>query len=345
VTWKEFRRRFESEKLPSLSRHSRESYGGTFAKVEKYLRPRRLAELTSPAVSAFQARLRESGLKETSIASHLRHLKAALNWAKSVEMLVKVPDIKMPRRGRLSKMMKGRPIAPEEFERMLEKVPDVVGERGAPYLRNYLRGMWWSGLRLSESLELYWDRTDRLYVDFGGLYPMLRISGEFEKGNRDRLLPMAPEFAHFLEAFPKEERQGKVFKFLDRYGKPISPAADWIGKMVALVGRKAGVRVNTDSVTGKIKYASVHDLRRSFGERWAGRVLPPLLKELMRHESIDTTLRFYVGQNAERAAKVLWESTPGVPRPKDVSGAETPIKAECLLPETSINVKMLDNPE
>ena len=58
----------------------------------------------------------------------------------------------------------------------------------------------------------------------------------------------------------------------------------------------------------KVKYASAHDLRRSFGERWATRVMPQVLQELMRHESIETTLRYYVGPNAQATAAVLWEA-------------------------------------
>ena len=50
------------------------------------------------------------------------------------------------------------------------------------------------------------------------------------------------------------------------------------------------------------------DLRRSFGERWAARIMPPDLMLLMRHESIETTLRFYVGRSAQRTAKTLWEA-------------------------------------
>jgi integrase len=57
-----------------------------------------------------------------------------------------------------------------------------------------------------------------------------------------------------------------------------------------------------------VKYASVHDLRRSFGERWAARIMPQQLKEIMRHELIETTMRFYVGHNAERTADVLWKA-------------------------------------
>jgi integrase len=63
--------------------------------------------------------------------------------------------------------------------------------------------------------------------------------------------------------------------------------------------------VNTDQ-GGKLKYASAHDLRRSFGQRWASRVMPQVLMELMRHESIETTLRYYVGRNAQSTAAVLW---------------------------------------
>lgn len=65
------------------------------------------------------------------------------------------------------------------------------------------------------------------------------------------------------------------------------------------IGTKATVRVDTH------KTASVHDLRRAFGERWASRLMPPQLMELMRYESIETTLSYYVGRNAERTAAIL----------------------------------------
>ena len=59
-------------------------------------------------------------------------------------------------------------------------------------------------------------------------------------------------------------------------------------------------------MTGKIKFASAHDLRRSFGERWSRKVMPQVLKELMRHESIETTMKFYVGHNADLTSERLW---------------------------------------
>jgi integrase len=72
---------------------------------------------------------------------------------------------------------------------------------------------------------------------------------------------------------------------------------------------KAGIKVDErkkgDEV--KIKFASAHDLRRSFGLRWARVLMPNDLMVLMRHETIETTMKFYVGQNAQETAELLWK--------------------------------------
>lgn len=56
----------------------------------------------------------------------------------------------------------------------------------------------------------------------------------------------------------------------------------WEAKVVAQLGRKARVLV---SQTGKKKYASAHNMRRSFGDRWAVLVMPGVLQQLTRHPS------------------------------------------------------------
>lgn len=47
---------------------------------------------------------------------------------------------------------------------------------------------------------------------------------------------------------------------------------------------------------------------RAFGYRWSRRIMPAELKELMRHASIETTMTYYVGQNAETTAQSLWQA-------------------------------------
>jgi integrase len=211
--------------------------------------------------------------------------------------------------------MKGRPITTEEYERMLASVEAVVGPDVAASWQRLITGVWHSGLRLSEAIALYWDRDDApggkcLEVDLSCRRPMLVIPADLDKGNRDRVLPMAPEFAEFLLATPDAERHGPVFQ-LQRRRKRYDGEMRLIhvSATISSIGKKADVKVNVD--TGKT--ASAHDLRRSFGRRWAARVMPQILMQLMRHEDISTTMKFYVGKEAEATADVIWAAVAKQP--------------------------------
>jgi len=52
-------------------------------------------------------------------------------------------------------------------------------------------------------------------------------------------------------------------------------------------------------------FASAHDLRRAFGERWAHLVPSMILRDLMRHASVVTTEKYYVGINAKKTLATL----------------------------------------
>lgn len=169
-------------------------------------------------------------------------------------------------------------------------------------------GLWLSGLRLSDATALYWNREDCpeakcLEVDLSGKRPMLLIPAGFDKSKKERILSIAPEFAEFLLATPEAERVGTVFHLKrrrKRYDGEIRLIQ--VSNVISEIGRKANVKVNTE--TGKT--ASAHDLRRSFGQRWAARVMPQILMQLMRHEDISTTMKYYVGREAEATADVLY---------------------------------------
>ncbi len=313
VSWTEFRQRYETEVLASLAAGTEEKVSHILDCVERRLGVVLLRELTAERIAFYQTELRKAGRSESTIASHLAHLRAALAWAVRAKLVPALPTIEKPRRAKNSKLMKGRPVTLEEFERMLAVVPKVVGAEHAPAWERYLRGLWASGLRLVESLELYWDRPDKLRVDFDGKRPMLHIPAELEKGHKDRLLPMSPEFAEFLAATPEHERTGQVFPIPYRRGVgAITPR--WAGRIVTQIGKAAGVKVDERPCkpdgkgrpTVKVKWASAHDLRRAFGLRWSTRVMPAVLQLLMRHEAIETSLRYYVGRDAESTADVLW---------------------------------------
>ena len=304
TTWDEFKTRYEDEVLASLSANTDKKVSSLFTSIERILAPKKLAELTASRISYYQSQLRIEKLKEPTIKGHLAHLQAALNWAKKMNLLVQVPVIEMPRRAKKSKVMKGRPITLEEFERILTKVAGVVHDHSADSWKHYLRGMWYSGLRLEESLELWWNKDEKLCVDTSGKRWNLRIPADLEKGNEDRVLPIAPEFEEFLRATPVGERTGRVFRPRAKRKNAPLPLAHRVGEIATEIGKAAAVVVSRRA--NKTKYASLHDFRRAFGTRWAVRVMPPVLQVLMRHESIETTMKYYVDQTAEAAADQLW---------------------------------------
>jgi site-specific recombinase XerD len=310
LRWDSFRERYEAEVVKGLAARTAEKIASVLDRFEDEANPTRLWDVDERRLSFYVTRLRAGEpekklhpLKESTIDGHLAHLKAALSWAKAQKMIPHIPAFPKIKRAKISrgeKVMRGRPITLEEFERMLAAVPEVVGQEVAAAWVFYLRGLWSSGLRLAESLELYWDRQDKLHPTKSGPYPMLRIPAELEKGHKDRLLPMAPEFARLLALVPEAERHGPVFKLPRFDGKQGRLSPDRVSKIVTKIGAAAKVRVDEG------KTASAHDLRRAFGEYWATKVMPAQLMVLMRHEAIETTMKFYVGRNAERTAAMLW---------------------------------------
>jgi integrase len=315
-TWEDFRKRYEAEVLPGLAKSTEAKAKTVFDRLETEISPVRLRDLTEARLSHFAAMLRKSAVSETTILAYLAHLKAALNWAVRQKLLPALPAFPKVQRAKKSnrRPMKGRPVTTEEFERMLATVPKVVGEKGAAEWQRYLRGLWVSGLRLAESLDLWWDREDRLLPVFPrGGRPMLKVPAELEKGHADRLLPVAPEFALLLMDTPPEKRAGPVFPLPPRKGNHGRPLPRAVSAIVSEIGQKANVKVYVDPKDpDRVKYASAHDLRRAFGERWAARLMPTQLMELMRHESIDTTLRYYVGTDAQRTADAAWAAFDAV---------------------------------
>jgi site-specific recombinase XerD len=336
VTWAEFVERYEREALSGLADRTAEKAGTVLDQVEKILRPRRLADVTAGRLSHFQTVLRERGRAEDTIKGVLGHLKAALRWAGKMGLMHDVPRIAMPRRAKGADAMRGRAPTCEEFERMLLKVDTVccgallrrktrqvikLVKRGTDIelAKNHatleqritstrsswehlLRGLWWSGLRLDEAMKLSWDVPGTTRIDTSGRFVMLRIRAENEKGHKDRLYPVSPEFAEMIHAVDEADRTGWFFNPVGVRGN--RPRSDTVSKTITAIGRRANVLVDPDGKTPK--HASAHDLRRAFGFRWSERIMPAQLKEMMRHESISTTMTYYVGRNAEATAASIY---------------------------------------
>jgi len=167
-------------------------------------------------------------------------------------------------------------------------------------LRRLMQGLWISGLRLGEALALTWDDPQRpMLGDVDARRPVLHMPAAFDKGRVDRLLPLTPDFVALLRETPLPSRSGLVFPVTGPAGNPIR-SADAVGRRISAAGKLAGI------VTKDGRHATAHDLRRSFASRWAPRLSPAVLREIMRHADIKTTLSYYALESAERTANEVW---------------------------------------
>lgn len=337
--WQEFREFYEDSTAPTMKASTAERYAITFNAFEHYCRPQRVADLNTGRVTAFASELRKpqtrtlaGGRKKTttlapaSVARHLRHLKAIARWANKQGLLPDVPHFEMPTKASGARRMKGRPITDAEFQAMLDATEGYVGAAAAESWKLVLRGLWWSGLRLSEAVALRWDHEPGgVSVVMDGKHSLLHFDGEAQKSGKAQLVPLAPEAVQLLE--PIQQSTGYVFNPMRLDGEPMIRDREKWGRYIGRIGKAAGVVTEPE----KGRHATAHDLRRAFGKRWAKLVMPARLMELMRHATIETTMTFYVGSDARSTASELWDvlgTTLGTIPPGD--GSEKPAESAKL---------------
>lgn len=318
VYWSEFRRRYEEEHASNLRKNSAIDIATVFNVIEDVMNPDRLNRITTQWVTRFMNLRLKQGRSPATVEGDLRQLKVGLNWALRQGFIRSVPVFPRLKKARKAKQMKGRPITTEEYERIVNVV-DTLAERKRASVKHLLKGLWLSGLRLGEAMLLTWDRwSDGIRVDTSGEFTVLMIAAEDEKGGKDREYPITPDFEDFLLGTPKSDRAGWVFNPVLHRGP--TRRVDSVSKLLVRLGEKANVKVDESQGRDgerKIVFASAHDLRRAFGHRWAKKVMPMVLKELMRHESVTTTEKYYVGVQAQETARHLRETET---REKKVNG-------------------------
>lgn len=310
ISWDDFKDVYEENHLSGLAKNSLDRTMTVFNVFEREMSPATLADVTGSVLSAFASRMRKLDRSEATIATSMRTLRAAMAWAKENGHIHEMPAIPKQVRAKRQRA-KGRPLTDREFLELLRAVrlENNLARLTRPQRRTWRRlliGLWLSGLRLEEALALNWQQSgthgSTLWIDTTGEYPLLGVAAESEKGNTDRLLPITPDFGRWLLKIPDQERRGFVFPLAKERHADIR-RMDTTSKVITLIGKTSGVKVNSDG-----KPASAHDLRRSFGLRWASKVMPAELQALMRHSDIGTTMGYYALVEAQAFAARLWKS-------------------------------------
>lgn len=322
MEWAYFREEYRSLHLNTLRTKSIQNAESRLDIAERILRPLVLSDMASTSsLQQIQARLLAGEFSKNNrprsphtVRGYMKAIIAALNWAYLQDWLTmppKIPRLKVSKR----KVMKGRPISSDEFNSMLNATILVVGEIAAPSWKLVLRGLWESALRLDELMHLSWNLPGTIRPAWtNGKHAILDIPASMQKNDTDESIPLLPGFEGLLKEMMVDANQGWIFNPISlqtKHGKKVRyerPDAEWVGKVIAKIGQKAGVVVEPgDESRGlKTKYASAHDLRRSCGDRLRNAGVPPLvICRIMRHSSWDTTRRHYAPGDVQADAATL----------------------------------------
>lgn len=293
MQWHTFVDRLGVEHLSGLAPATRDAMILTLTQLENIVKPFCLRDVTSHQISRFVGERRKH-VAEATIKKDLSHIKSAFRWAVAAKYLPSCPSIPTIRRAHRSSEAKGRPLTPDEFQAMLNATASVVGNYPAASWQRLLRGLWLSGLRISEAINLHWNPGPWPSLDIADPQrPVMLIPGGRQKSGREQRLPLTPDFGQFVAT--ETDRDGYVFRQFGERGWHIRSRSTVV-HTISAIGKASGVVVDAS----RDSHPTAHDLRRSFGARWSVRVMPAVLKELMRHAVIETTLKYYVGQSIAR---------------------------------------------
>jgi integrase len=322
MEWSDFREQYRTLHLATVRDGTAMHAESRLDLAERILKPRTLGDMADPnALQQVQAKLlageqslRKKPRSPHTVKGYMGCVLAALNWAHLQGWLPAAPKIRKLKTPKL-KVMKGRPITTAEFQKMLEATAGVVGEQAAESWKYILRGLWESALRLDELMHVSWDKPGTIRpVWTAGQLPVLDIPAALQKNDTEENIPLLPWFEVVLLETPPEQRRGWVFEPLSlqlKVGRKVRhqrPDAEWVGKVIAKIGKAAGIVVElANERTGKpVKFASAHDLRRSCGDRLRNAGVPPLvICRVMRHASWETTRKHYAPGDVQRDAEVL----------------------------------------
>lgn len=335
MPWEEFRERYRELQLSTLGEKTAVHAESRLDIAERILKPRTLGSVAdSEALHELQQKLfagAESRFdrprSKFTVRAYMAAVLAALNWAEYMQWLPAVPKVKKVKTARLTHM-KGRPITAEEFERMLDKTAEVVGDEAGDSWKYLLRGLWESGLRLGELMDVHWTDRECIVPDWeSGALPVLAIPHEKQKNETEESIPLLPGFELLLQETPVAARTGWAFKpasLQEKAGREASGErlqTELVGKVIGRIGEKAGVVDQPPKVDKPAKFASAHDLRRSCAERLvADGVAERDVMAVMRHADANTTRRHYAPATVQRSAANIRSQLRKAGRPESVGG-------------------------
>ncbi|MEO1527048.1 MAG: site-specific integrase [Planctomycetota bacterium] len=302
MTWEAFWSEVDTHHLQRLSRNHRSTAKTMHQRLSDAAKRKRMGTLRcsdlSPAlVLEVERAMRETNVEESTIKSKMATLWSIITWGQDYEL---IPDFRRPRkrRGKREKQVKnikakGRSLSVEEIERMEAAIRLVVKRDEKPEaFINALHAMRLMGLRLSECYLFSWEPMEGVHYPTRLNRDSAAIQfADVQKSGVESEVPLTNEAVEWLRGLSHETLW--PFRTTGKRGEHRTP--DRLGRVLSAAGEKARIVVKRwQKPDGeRIKYASAHDLRRTFATNLQRDLTISERQKLTRHANASTLLDHY----------------------------------------------------
>lgn len=328
VNWKDFKQRCERSYISELELRSQEKPRTMLKRFDAMLAKRSMkpekfecADLATEMVLQVKEMMQKDGLALASVRSNMATLWAIINWGIDAEML---PPIRRPRerkrkqdRTARSQKARGRSLTMEEIERMIDAIKRNPEFKDGAGKKKHVRrddecpdrviraihAMRLIGLRLEDCHLFRWNPTEGFHypINLEGRMPRIVICGAQKSGDEEEI-PLTNNAVNWLRSL----EQDSEFICRARGARGDHQTHNRLGRIIGNAGRSTGiVTKRTGGKGGGPKFASAHDLRRTF----VNDVLPDLTiaeaQILTRHRDKNTLLTYYADAKVPALAAKL----------------------------------------
>lgn len=261
----------------------------------------RCRDISRHLILQIQSDMQSADVEQSTTNSSMATLWAMISWGQDNEL---IPDFSRPRRrvGKREKQTsksRGRALTDAEVDRLVDAIPGCVKsfEDSDEFIRA-VHVMRLTGMRLSEAWWLSWTPQPGAHyvVDLGSESASIEFS-DVQKSGISSTVPMTNEaiayFRRIGNPFLLDESNPWICRTTGAKGPHKTPGR--LGRVIAAAGKSAGIVVKTfhKSTGEKIKYASAHDLRRTFATNLQRDLSYAERRVLTRHADIKTLMDHY----------------------------------------------------
>jgi len=232
-----------------------------------------LRDVNARSFEAWRKTQERAGLSPKTLNEYLGHVRCFLNWLESREMTLTNP-LKVVKQLSVVQEMQPRAFSLDELKRLLEA--------SSPYRACTYTVAAFTGLRKSELRDLEWSS-----VHLDGEKSVLRLSPKKTKNRKGGTLPIHPDAISGFEALRDQAAQART---------PIKRKGLVFYRGIVKMPRfledleTAGIQ-EYDSQGRRLDF---HALRKTWGTFLVSGGAPPrVAMELMRHNSLQMTMRNY----------------------------------------------------